>query len=605
MRDEDFQTENDVMIGKDGELYLASGGHKALDYALGRRIADPAAIDAFHSNITARTAFHRDRGLKYLHVIFPDKQSVVTERFVTQTPVRLGEVFTAGLPPGAPVLYPLDVLRSMSSPAFLRTDTHLTNAGTIAVVCEIVARLTGRGIDPEKAHLLSMLTIRQSHKGDLGSKLMPQRKSDEVFAELRWPKAQYHNDIGGGNNGAVSIFWSQTAMFSERLLWFGDSFGREAVRFLSFFFKEILFLRTPFFHPEFVEQMAPDFVVTENVERYLASCSKDEFRPNFYLFPLLSGHSVSCHPDFAKAFSAITSYPRTPYWEFLSGGRLAAQSQSVGEDATMSLNINQPGPLQHSIDLPASSLKQAQHLGITPNIHPKDFIFHFVKRKWKDDLTSAVQNYYSLGKYSTELVTEISKEVQATKKFTNPGKTWQPTRLLDFASGYGCTSRHLVKAFPNSEVASCDIHGDAVFFNETILNVKSFQSSPIPEKLVLPPQDLIVVMSFFSHMPALTYERWLRALANVLAPDGVLIFTANGFVTERRGTTGVTAGEDGFGFEPRSEQGDLDSGEYGITVSYPKWVFRLLDKIPGLRLSKFQEGHWWAIQDTYVCTKMT
>jgi hypothetical protein len=104
-------------------------------------------------------------------------------------------------------------------------------------------------------------------------------------------------------------------------------------------------------------------------------------------------------------------------------------------------------------------------------------------------------------------------------------------------------------------------------------------------------------------MPEATFSRWLHALANGLANGGVLIFTANGFVTERRATTGVTAGSNGFGFQPRSEQLDLDGGEYGTTISYPKWVFPLIEQIPGMRLAKFQEGHWWAIQDTYVCIK--
>jgi len=50
--------------------------------------------------------------------------------------------------------------------------------------------------------------------------------------------------------------------------------------------------------------------------------------------------------------------------------------------------------------------------------------------------------------------------------------------------------------------------------------VESYISSPVPEQLKLPPQDVIFAHSFFSHMPETTWARWLKALANALAPRG-------------------------------------------------------------------------------------
>ena len=43
-------------------------------------------------------------------------------------------------------------------------------------------------------------------------------------------------------------------MTENRLLLFGDSFGRHCLAALSLFFREILFIRTRFFHPEIVAQ---------------------------------------------------------------------------------------------------------------------------------------------------------------------------------------------------------------------------------------------------------------------------------------------------------------------------------------------------------------
>ena len=54
---------------------------------------------------------------------------------------------------------------------------------------------------------------------------------------------------------------------------------------------------------------------------------------------------------------------------------------------------------------------------------------------------------------------------------------------------------------------------------------------------------------------------------------------------------------------PLDHQWDLEGEEYGLTISYPRWVLPVLASMPELRLSKFHEGLWWASQDTYVCMK--
>jgi 2-polyprenyl-3-methyl-5-hydroxy-6-metoxy-1,4-benzoquinol methylase len=248
-----------------------------------------------------------------------------------------------------------------------------------------------------------------------------------------------------------------------------------------------------------------------------------------------------------------------------------------------------------------AGLRIASSMNVSADIHKDDFIYHFVAQKWKGDRERAIINYFELGKYSAGLAGEALEHVVSIKKVLKIN--WSPKRILDFASGYGCVSRHLRLALPNSEIATCDIHSAAVSFNEKVLGLRSYLSSVTPEKLALPEHDAVFAMSFFSHMPNATYIRWLQALARLLAPGGALIFTANGYATDKLGITGVRVGENGFGFLPRSEQRDLDENQYGITISYPRWVFHALEQIPELRLSRFQEAHWWAVQDTYLCIR--
>jgi SAM-dependent methyltransferase len=251
------------------------------------------------------------------------------------------------------------------------------------------------------------------------------------------------------------------------------------------------------------------------------------------------------------------------------------------------------------IEISERNLKHAQSLNICPEIHSADFVYHSLERRWKGDRDRAVLNYFNIGKYSANLAKDLVDEAKRIKERTQ--QQWAPKSILDFASGYGSASRHLSAHFPGVEVSACDIHSAAVKFNREVLGLTSFQSVTMPEGLDVPKHDIIVVMSFFSHMPDLTYGRWLRALARCLAPGGVLIFTANGFVTDRTGNTGITPDGRGFGFRSASEQFDLDGSDYGLTISYPAYVFNAMRECPNLRLSRFHEGLWWTTQDTYVC----
>ena len=116
----------------------------------------------------------------------------------------------------------------------------------------------------------------------------------------------------------TDLRFSFQPLYAKRLLFFGDSFGREACKLLSFFFKEVVFARTPFFHDEIFHAMQPDYVVCENVERYLDSCSLDEQRPWYTLIPMLDARGYAPPKTFARAFSAVLSYPHAPYTDFLA-----------------------------------------------------------------------------------------------------------------------------------------------------------------------------------------------------------------------------------------------------------------------------------------------
>ena len=310
---------NGVLFGTEGELFLAQGGHNVLEIATGRKKIAPENFATFEANILSRAAFCATAGIKFLHVIFPDKQSVLRSRFPFPNPVCLGKLYEDSCPAARSFLVNLtDMLRDAQFPTFKMTDTHPTDHALAEAAARIAGEITGSGQQNVLAKVLQQPTHQQMTAGDLGSRFDPPISSLETAIKTNWPTRFYNNDVGFGNDGLIDIHISPTAPLGSRVVWFGDSFGRGCVRLLTGFFRELVFLRTRFFHPEMIQQIKPDMVITQNVERYMDVIDSDEEAPPFLLYPALKGVQSSTAGPFNKALAATLSYPQPPYQRFIT-----------------------------------------------------------------------------------------------------------------------------------------------------------------------------------------------------------------------------------------------------------------------------------------------
>lgn len=236
----------------------------------------------------------------------------------------------------------------------------------------------------------------------------------------------------------------------------------------------------------------------------------------------------------------------------------------------------------------------AEKWDVKPDIHPDDFIFRFLyENPTFSTKDAAIQYYFNDGQKSAKqlhrLLTEICKY-----------KGEEEVKILEFASGYGCVTRHIENVIPFARITSCDIHAEAQSFIENILNVNAVLSSPQPEKLTFSEKyDVVFALSFFSHMPKATFGRWLKQLISLVKPGGHVIFTTHGLAS-RKVLQNVQFDTDGFWFKPSSEQKDLDTAEYGLTCTRPEYVFSQIFEESHNRLLYYQEAYWWGHQDVYV-----
>ena len=176
--------------------------------------------------------------------------------------------------------------------------------------------------------------------------------------------------------------------------------------------------------------------------------------------------------------------------------------------------------------------------------------------------------------------------------------------FLEFASGHGRFTRHLVKVLGADKVTASDVVPDAVDFARSAFGVAGLQSSTDPAAVAWPrTYDVVFVLSLFSHLPRRTWGVWLRRLFDAVAPGGVLVFSTHGADAVRR--QGVQWDAEGFFFASASESQAIDVADYGTAFTSTAFVeARIAEQIPEGRLLHAAPQHFWHHQDAYVIGKV-
>ncbi len=206
---------------------------------------------------------------------------------------------------------------------------------------------------------------------------------------------------------------------------------------------------------------------------------------------------------------------------------------------------------------PLSIVVQAlcRHLlngGVNLNIHVDDEMLRFFLYTQGYPFDQAAAIYLESGR----LLWRTLRQVIAWR-FGSPAPG---LRILDFASGYGRVTRHMVAEVPPENVWVSDIYAAGVAFQERQLGVHGVVSTTDPERIELPSGfDCILVSSLFTHLPAARFTAWLRRLGQALAPGGMLLFSVHDLSLRRPAENGP---QDMI-FEPLSESASLALEEYG------------------------------------------
>ena len=250
------------------------------------------------------------------------------------------------------------------------------------------------------------------------------------------------------------------------------------------------------------------------------------------------------------------------------------------------------------VDQYRSEIQQsAAEFDVVEKIHANDLIFDFVLNNNSfPDKSSAIRYYFSDANNSAHKLEHILGSI------CNLGG--KNICLLEFASGYGCVTRHLGKVLPSVRVTSCDIHAEAIDFIEKEIGVEAIISDSTPELLKNPEIfNVVFALSFFSHIPDRNWGRWLAALTEKCIVNGYLIFTTHGLKSKRYFGDPILD-DSGYWFHASSEQHDIDTHEYGQTIVSRDYVRRRISDLKNVELVHYEEGGWWGHQDVYVLRKL-
>lgn len=303
---------NDVIIGKDGWLFLHSGGQKQRQHLNGEIYPTHDSIYNFKKNILSRKSFCHDRDIPFMHIIFPTKDLVATANLPEPHRVRLQSLYERHYAPAfegdipSCLYYPLDLLKSrnIEESMFYKLDTHLSSMGSIEIT-KLILRHFDLNVNVESYLNLIIKEIPGDLSKMLGDPMVAREKiALPVFKTARSYDNRRHLT---SNTGNIIISSNAAALYKKRLFIVGDSFIAVCLPYLSIFFEDVMYIRNESFQKDAAELFKPDLIVTGNAERYLSVVRDDELSESVTLSTYGSS-KYETTVEFADALRAQLSF---------------------------------------------------------------------------------------------------------------------------------------------------------------------------------------------------------------------------------------------------------------------------------------------------------
>ena len=283
-----------VLTGRDGWLYYAGDG--MIENCLGLARFQPGRLRAWQLLLESRRDWLARRGIRYLFVVPPNKESIYPEFLPewmskTRPKTKLDEFF-ACMKTNSTVevldLRPLLLEEKKSRLVYMLTDTHWNYDGAFLAHQELM-RVLGRqltGLDPLPQTAFKR-TVTEKTGGDLARMLGQEQSIMEHEYPSFTPLPPLPPLLATTLPGLVPgkkwdkfkdpVLTKNTNRSGEAIV-FRDSFSGFWFPFLGQYFGKVVYLSEQNWEPAFIEEQKPMVVIDEMVERYFYTANPAELK---------------------------------------------------------------------------------------------------------------------------------------------------------------------------------------------------------------------------------------------------------------------------------------------------------------------------------------
>lgn len=262
---------NDVIkLGEEPYLFLHQHkrAQRQFDLFTGKVNIKESCISNFIDNYNySNDISSNEFGAKYVHVVFPAKIPVFRDLF-SKFGVEVRSIFPMFSKYCPDVLYHEELNYS----DFYIQDTHNSDHGKIKIIDQCLNHFNIEIICANK------LWGELSLIGDLGKKLGEKPIVESKLLGIEgedFELRSFSNRKGlSGNSGELSLTLNRFENMNRgvrKLALFGDSFAKSCIKYLSYYFDQILYVRSPFVIRTLAKNFQPTHIITSNAERYLSS----------------------------------------------------------------------------------------------------------------------------------------------------------------------------------------------------------------------------------------------------------------------------------------------------------------------------------------------
>ena len=286
-----------VLAGKGDWLFFTEP--RTVNDIIGAMPFTSAELESWRTLLTGRRDWLRERGIRYLLVIPPDKQSVYPEHLPdwladrTGPPQRLDQLLDhMRKHSDVPILDLRATLLDAKKlgDIYLHTDTHWNARGAFAAYRSIVQEVAALGLPstPLDAVAFDVSIAAKGPTGDLAQMMGQEGSLLEKNTPAFSPKPSLPPTRLRMEPDLVPKKWTpgteprvmENPAAHGKMVMFHDSFAQHLFQFLGQNFGRIVFVWQPYWDKPVIEREKPDIVIDEILQRVLIFLDPEDARKN-------------------------------------------------------------------------------------------------------------------------------------------------------------------------------------------------------------------------------------------------------------------------------------------------------------------------------------